>query len=630
MMLMNRQSEAEKKIAELYGDLTRRAGSSPFGSCPVDLTAAFLRMCLAQSCGKCVPCRVGLDRLQGLIEKILSGEVASDKSGQETASPLAQIKECAQAIYDSADCAIGFEAAKLVLDGLVAFNDDYVSHVEKGVCTANFGSVPCQTGCPAHVNIPGYIACIAAGRYADAVRVIRQTNPFPAVCGLICEHPCEKYCRRNVVDDAINIRGLKRYAVEKAGDVPAPKCAPKNGKTVGIVGGGPAGLTAAYFLALRGFEVTVYEKRPKLGGMLRYGIPAYRLPDADLDRDIDVILSTGVKVEFGKTVGTDISFADFRKKFDTVYISIGAHGAKKLGIEGEDAKGVLSAVELLGAVGGATFGASGGPAPLPKELALAGKRVLVVGGGNVAMDATRTSKRLGAKSVTCVYRRRIVDMTALPEEVAGAQAEGCEVLQLMAPVKVAVKDGQVAGLVVKPQISGAIKGGRPAPVNADVPEETIPCDIIIVAIGQDIDSKAFAADGVDVKRGALVASGAGEVKAGGEKMDGVFTGGDCYTGPATVIRAIDAGRVAAINIAATLVPSAQCLVPSEIDPVEIPTAPAGQRLHWGRVNMQERTADERKGDFNLMEKCLTDEEAKQECSRCLRCDHCGMGAFRKV
>ena len=585
MMLINRQTEAEKKIAELYGDLNRRAGASPFGSCPVDLTAAFLRMCLAQSCGKCVPCRVGLDRLQGLIERILAGEGSLED--------LSNVKACAQAIYDSADCAIGFEAAKLVLDGLVAFNDDYVSHVEKGVCTANFGSVPCQTGCPAHVNIPGYIACIAAGRYADAVRVIRQTNPFPAVCGLICEHPCERYCRRNVVDDAINIRGLKRYAVEKAGDVPVPKAAPKNGKTVGIVGGGPAGLTAAYFLALRGFAVTVYEKRPKLGGMLRYGIPAYRLPDADLDRDIDVILSTGVKVEFGKTVGKDISFADFRKTFDAVYISIGAHGAKKLGIEGEDAKGVLSAVELLGATGS-------GERPDFK-----GKRVVIVGGGNVAMDATRTAKRLGAASVTCVYRRRIVDMTALPEEVAGAQAEGCEVLQLMAPVKVAVKDGTVAGLVVKPQIAGAIKGGRPAPVNSAAPEETIPCDIIVAAIGQRVDDA-----GLDLK------------------AEGVFVGGDCYTGPATVIRAIDAGRCAAENIAARCLPSYVSRPSADIDPVEIPPAPAGQRLHWGRVNMQERPAEERKGDFTLMEKCLTDEEAAQECSRCLRCDHCGMGAFR--
>ena len=602
MMNINRRSEAEKKIAELYGDLNRRAGASSFGSCPVELTAAFVRLCLAQSCGKCVPCRVGLSRMVELLERVLDGDAdscASLTSGQETASPLELIRSCAQSIYDSADCAIGFEAARLVLDGLAAFEDDYKSHIEKGVCTVKFGSVPCQTGCPAHVNIPGYIACIAAGRSADAVRVIRQTNPFPAVCGLICEHPCEKYCRRNVVDDAINIRGLKRYAVEKAGDVPAPKAAPKNGKTVGVIGGGPAGLTAAYFLALKGFEVTVYEKRPKLGGMLRYGIPAYRLPDADLDRDINVILSTGVKVEYGKTVGKDVSFADFRRMFDAVYVSIGAHGAKKLGIEGEDARGVLSAVELLGEIGTGEKGIGNGKALLD------GKRVVIVGGGNVAMDATRTAKRLGAKRVTCVYRRRIVDMTALPEEVAGAQAEGCEVLQLMAPVRVAVKDGAVTGLVVKPQIAGAIKGGRPSPVNSAEPEETIPCDIIVAAIGQRVDDT-----GLDLK------------------AEGVFVGGDCHTGPATVIRAIDAGRVAANNIAESLLPSSLFPLPSSLDPVEIPAAPAGQRLHWGRVNMQERPAEERKDDFNLMEKCLTDEEAAQECSRCLRCDHCGMGAFR--
>ena len=605
MMQMNRMSEAAKKVAELFDDMNRRAGSSPFGSCPVELTAAFVKTCLAQSCGKCVPCRIGLDRLTELLEKILSGE--------GTVEDLSLVRTCAAAIYDSADCAIGFEAAKLVLDGLTAFSDDYLSHIEKGTCTTHFGSVPCSTGCPAHVNIPGYVACIGAGRFADAVRVIRQDNPFPAVCGLICEHPCEKYCRRNVVDDAINIRGLKRYAVEKAGEVPAPAGAPKNGKRVGIVGGGPAGLTAAYFLSLKGYEVTVYERRRRLGGMLRYGIPAYRLPDADLDRDIDVILSTGVKVEYGVEIGKDISFADFRKKFDAVYLTIGAHGAKRLGIDGENAQGVLSAVELLGAVGEG------------EKPDFTGKRVVVVGGGNVAMDATRTSKRLGATSVTCVYRRRIVDMTALPDEVAGAQAEGCEVMQLMAPVRVAVEGDKTVGLVVQPQIAGAIKRGRPSPVNAAVPERTIPCDIVIVAIGQDILSKPFAENGVDVKRGALVAFGTGEVKAGGEKMDGVFTGGDCWSGPATVIRAIDAGKVAAENIDAYF--GFETKLPKD---VEIPAAQAAQRLNWGRVNMQERPAAERAGDFNLMEKCLTDEEAAQECSRCLRCDHCGYGAFRKV
>jgi len=609
MMKMNQMGAATAKVAELYGNVMRRAGSSPFGSCPVELTASFARLCLAQSCGKCVPCRVGLDRLAGLLETILAGE--AEPSVLETLTNLAR------SIYDSADCAIGFEAAKLVLDGLTAFADDYRAHLEKGVCTTHFASVPCQTGCPAHVDIPAYIACVGAGRFADAVRVIRRDNPFPCTCGLICEHPCERYCRRNVVDDAINIRGLKRVAVEKAGAVPAPDGLPQNGKTVAVVGGGPAGLTAAWFLALGGYAVTVYERRRQLGGMLRYGIPAYRLPDAELDRDIDVILSTGVKVETGVEIGRDLAFADLREKFDAVYVSIGAHGAKRLGIDGEDAKGVLSAVELLGAVGE-------GERP-----DFAGKHVAVVGGGNVAMDATRTARRLGAASVTCVYRRRIADMTALPEEVAGAQAEGCEVMQLMAPVRVAVENGRVVGLVVKPQIAGAIRGGRPAPVDSSEPEVTVPCDVIVVAIGQDIDSKHFAANGVDVKRGALVASATGEVTSGGRPLAGVFTGGDCWSGPATVIRAIDAGKVAAANIVAYLRPENGPLVYPEA-PVELPAASAGQRLNWGRVNMKERPADARKGDFNLMETCLTDEEARQECSRCLRCDHYGCGAFRRA
>ena len=601
-MEMNKTSEAVRKVAELYNDICRRAGASAFGSCPVDLTAAFVRLCLAQSCGKCVPCRVGLDRLHAMLEKLLAGE----------GGDIAEVEKCARAIYDSADCAIGFEAAKLVLDGLTAFGDDYRAHMEHGNCTTNFASVPCSTGCPAHVNVPGYIVCIGAGRYADAIRIIRNDNPFPSVCGLICEHPCESHCRRKVVDDAINIRALKRYAVDKAGEVPVPTCAPANGKTVGIIGGGPAGLTAAYFLALRGYAVTIYEKRRKLGGMLRYGIPAYRLGDAYLDRDINAILSTGVTVQCETIIGKELSFDELRARHDAIYVTIGAHGAKRLRIDGENAQGVISAVELLGAVGE-------GERP-----DFSGKRVIVVGGGNVAMDATRTARRLGAKSVTCVYRRRIVDMTALPDEVAGAQAEGCEILQLMAPAKVAVDNDHVIGLVAKPQLSGPIKGGRPTPIDSSEPEITIPCDIIVVAIGQDIDSAHFAEAGIDVKRGAIAASSSGEVIAGGKTMAGVFTGGDCYTGPATVIRAIDAGKVAAVNIDHYFGFDTKV----ECD-VEVPEAAAGQRLHWGRANPQERPAEERKGDFMLMEKCLTDEEAKQECGRCLRCDHYGLGSFRR-
>lgn len=602
-MIMNQQDIAAKKVAEFYETLSRSSGSTSFGSCPVDMMAAFVRICASQSCGKCVPCRVGLDRLQTILEKMLRQEATMEDL--EAASILAS------AIYDSADCAIGFEAGKLVNDGLVAFRDDFVSHIQTGTCTRAFSSVPCSTGCPAHVDIPGYIACIGAGRYADAVRVIRNDNPFPSVCGLICEHPCENHCRRHMVDDAVNIRGLKRYAVEKAGTVPAPPCAADNGKKIAVLGGGPAGLTAAYFLRLKGYQVTIFEKRNRLGGMLRYGIPSYRLPDENLNWDIDVILSTGVEVRFQTEVGVDVSYDEIRKEYDALYISIGAHGAKRLNIEGEDAQGVLSAVELLGRV-------EEGDRP-----DFAGKNVVVVGGGNVAMDATRTAKRLGAKTVSCVYRRRIVDMTALPEEVSGAQSEGCEILQLMAPVRVATADDKVTGLVVQPQLAGPISGSRPAPINASIPEETIPCDIIIVAIGQSIEAQPFAERGVDLKRGALVASLAGEVSGGGAKLDGVFTGGDCFTGPATVIRAIDAGKVAAANIDEHF----GLHTPIEC-PVEIPHAGPSARLNWGRANMQERPADERKEDFLLMERCLNDEEAANECSRCLRCDHYGHGTIK--
>lgn len=597
------QSDSEKKIDELYEAVSRRCGAAK-SVCPVEMTEAFLHLCLAESCGKCVPCRIGLKKCIELFEKILSGAGLPED--------LTELATLAETIYDSADCAIGFEAARLILSGLTVFRADYLSHIEKGVCTASFDGVPCQAGCPAHVDIPGYIALIKAGRFQDAVRLIRNDNPFPGVCGLICEHPCEKNCRRALTDAPVNIRALKRYAVEMAGNVPTPEKRPDNGHTVAIVGGGPAGLTAAYYLTLKGFRVTIFEKRPKLGGMLRYGIPAYRLPDADLDRDINVILSLGMDVRYNVTVGKDVSFEALKAEFEAVYLSIGAHGAKKLHAEGEDLKGVLSAVELLGA-------AAEGTAP-----DLTGKRVAVVGGGNVAMDATRTALRLGAKFVTTAYRRRIADMTALPEEIESAQAEGAEILELMSPVRIVGEDGCVTGLTLKPQLPGAVRDGRPAPKDADLPEETLPCDIVIIAIGQAIESKYFGENGLAVNREKLVAEKTGQVKGEAEQAKGVFTGGDCYTGPATVIRAIDAGKVASENIEAYFGLSSDVR-----EKIELPAADPFVKGPHGRVNLPERSASERVNDMDLTERGLTCEEAMQECSRCLRCDRMGYGAFRK-
>ncbi len=593
--------EARRTVKGIYEDVTKRMTAFPEGNCPLELTAAFLRLCLSQSCGKCVPCRIGLERMYSIHEKILNNE--------GRLSDLELLERTARVVADSSDCAIGFESASIVQRSLAAFGKDYISHIKNNRCTEEFASVPCVEGCPAHVDIPGYIALIGAGRYADAVRLIRKDNPFPSVCGLICEHPCEEHCRRGIVDDAINVRGLKRFAIDNAGCVPAPGKAAATGKSVAVIGGGPAGLTAAYYLSLMGHSVTVFEKRSKLGGMLRYGIPCYRLPDEYLDRDIDVILSTGVAVKYGVNVGVDLTLDELRKKYEAVYVSIGAHSDNKLRIDGENSRGVISAVRLLGDVGE-------GRAP-----DFCGKRVVVVGGGNVAMDATRTSMRLGAASVKCVYRRRIADMTALPEEIEGAAAEGCEIVQLMSPVRIEAdeKTGNVTALVVKPQLSGPYEKGRPKPVDSDMPEERIPCDIIVVAIGQKIDSAPFEKAGMAANRGAFITGEDMSVS----NMDGVFAGGDCVFGPATVIRAIEAGKVAAANIDKYLGYSHMISVD-----VDIPEASYKYTPAHGRASMQERAAGERKRDFDLMEKGMTAESAALECSRCLRCDHFGCGAFK--
>ena len=595
-------SGSQAVVESLYRDLEHRIVASPPGLCPVDLAAAFLKMCHAQTCGKCTPCRVGLRQLALLIDDVLEGRA--------TMETLDFIETTAQVISDSADCAIGYEAANMVLKGIRGFRDDYESHVKTGRCLCNLDQpVPCVAQCPAGVDIPGYVALVGAGRYADAVRLIRKDNPFPGACGLVCEHPCESRCRRNMIEGAVNIRGLKRYAVDHAGIVPPPPCAEATGKTVAIVGGGPSGLSAAFYLSLMGHKVTVFESRKQLGGMLRYGIPSYRLPREELQKDIDAILATGVEVNLGVTIGKDISLAELHRRYDAIYISIGAHTDKKVGIEGEDARGVISAVEMLRAIGDGT---------MPD---FTGKNVVVIGGGNVAMDCCRSAARLGAKTVSVAYRRRQQDMTALAEEVEGAMAEGVELLTMMAPVRIeADENDNAVALWVQPQRVGAIdSAGRPRPEKAAEPEVRVPADVIIVAIGQSIELKAFEEAGVPIHRGTIAALSSGGI----ENNAGIFAGGDCVTGPATVIKAIAAGKVAAANIDEYLGFEHRI----EVD-VKIPKAYLGERPSCGRSELPMEKAFERKENFQCIECGFTDEVAKQEAQRCLRCDHFGYGVFK--
>ncbi len=586
---------------KLMKEFTQRIIANPPGVCPVDMQLAFLKVCHAQTCGKCVPCRTGLGILEELLESVLDNTA--------TMETLDLIEHTATNIKNSADCAIGFESARMVLAGLEGFKEDYLSHVQKRQCTGTFEQpIPCVTLCPANVDIPGYIALAGEGRCADAVRLIRKDNPFPTACALICEHPCEARCRRNMIDDSINIRGIKHYVMDKAraSEVPAPACAAPTGRKVAIIGGGPSGLTAAYFLQLMGHQATVFEEKAQLGGMLRYGIPNYRFPRERLDEDINAILSTGVEAKLNTPIGT-AELEEINRAYDAIYLAIGAHAEKRLGLEGEDSQHVISAVEMLREIGDGKY---------PD---FTGRRVIVVGGGNVAMDCARTAIRSNAKTVSIVYRRRKEDMTALPAEVEGAIAEGIELLTLKAPLRIeADEEGKARALWVQPQIIGQVRGGRPSPRKADKPEERLECDIILMAVGQDIISKPFAEAGLATDRGRLQADVSGALN-----RVGMYAGGDCVSGPATVIKAIAAGKVAAANIDEFL--GFHHMISVDVD---IPEPLLNDKVPCGRVNLGEKESWARKDNFEGIEYTMSDEEAYQEASRCLRCDRHGCGVLR--
>ena len=624
------RAKDDARIGGFLDRQKRRVDAMPPGMCPIAQQLALLEEGALQTCGKCVPCRDGLPQLAAMMRRVLDCSAAEGE--------LARMRELAEMVRDTSDCAIGYEAAAAVLEGMDAFADEYASHVESHACRAGVGqSVPCETFCPAHVNVPGYIALVAAGDNEGAVAMVRKDNPFPTACGLVCEHPCELRCRRTLIDAPLNIRGIKQYACEhaRADKVPVPARAPETGRRIAVVGAGPSGLTCAYFAALMGHDVDVFESRDKLGGMMRYGIPAYRFPRERLDEDVNGILAVG-----GITVHTNAPvdaarMAELSRDYDAVYVAIGAQAGKTLRIDGADAEGVVSAVDMLGRIGDGDY---------PD---FTGKKVVIVGGGNVAMDCARTSVRAGAAEVSVVYRRRISDMTALPAEIESAIAEGVEMVTLQSPDSIEKDDaGHVAALITQPQMIGAVKRGRPAPVAADKPKLRIPADVVLIAVGQNIVSGPFEEFGMEAEWGQFKADDdlkarmkgasddAPEVDAvSGASLDAeaatpseelganVFVGGDCQTGPATVIKAIGAGKVAARNIDEMLGfhHTLDCGVAA-------PAASPNDRTPTGRVEMIERPARERKNDYEGVEIPMSREEALQECGRCLRCDAFGAGA----
>ena len=604
MKRLAKKSNMNARMSIVLNKFKSRITSYPPGMCPLVLYHSLLQLSMNQSCGKCVPCRDGLVEVDRILKSILAGDGSQESLGK--------MKSLCTMISETADCAVGVVAANMILDSFTEFADEYESHIKNRSCVEQkVQTVPCITLCPAHVDVPGYIALIKEGRYADAINLIRNKNPFPTACAMVCEHPCENKCRRSIIDDPINIRGLKKFAVDqvRAIDVELPKANVQTGKKIAIVGGGPSGLTCAHFLAMMGHKAVIFEEHEKLGGMLRYGIPEYRLPKAKLDDDIESILKNkSIEVKCGCKIGRDIKFSQLKKDYDAVFLGLGAQLGNRMPIENANLPNVIPAADFLQNV------AKG------QGEDLTGKKVVLIGGGNVAMDAARTAVRLNAKTVH-VFTRKRDDMTALSSEIRSAMQEGVRFRTLLSFLHIEKNEdtGLAQAVWLQPEILGPYdKNGMMTTEHSSAYPYRFKCDLLILGVGQRSDSAHFESEGLPVERGRIIADEACIVK----DSEGVFSGGDCVTGPSTAINAIAAGQVAAFNIDEYLGyhHKVECSV-------KVPSAMPNKCIPTGRAVIEERDPFERLEDFKHVELPMTLEEGMREAGRCLRCDHFGCGSM---
>lgn len=464
---------------------------------------------------------------------------------------------------------------------------------------------PCTKACPAGTDCQGYVGLIANGEYEEATKLIREKVPFPSSIGRVCPHPCEKACRRQYVDSAVSIAFLKSFAADKyLGDVSLlPEKAENSGKKVAVIGGGPAGLTASYFLSLKGHSVTVFEQMPKMGGMLRYGIPEYRLPKSVLDKEIEFIAETGVTYKNGIRIGKDISFADIKKDYDAVIVAAGAWKSSKMHVPGEDLDGVYGGIDFLREV-------SIGNKPQ------IGKNVAVCGGGNTAMDACRTAVRLGAENVYVIYRRTKDEMPADPQEILESEEEGVIYKYLTNPVEFIESDGHVSGVVLQKMTLGEPdESGRRRPEPIEGETETIELDSVIMAIGQVPELSGFETL-EQTRKGTVLASENNFTTS----EEGVFAVGDVSNKGADIaIAAIgEAGKAADVIDAYLYGVKAEYKKPFvvERDDSEIDYSGFAKLT---RAVMPQIAPDVRKNSFAEVNKGFSDEQAREEANRCLEC-----------
>ena len=583
-------------------------------TCMVDVAKYFLSFTQAESCGKCVPCRLGTKQMLEILTRISQG-----KGREEDMDTLLTI---AKAVKECSLCGLGQSAPNPVLTTLNYFRDEYETHIKEKKCPAAVCDAlmisPCQHTCPVGINIPKYVAQVSDGEYLEAIDTIRERNPFPAICGRICHHPCEGRCRRGELDEPVAIRALKRFAADwyfdHVNELPDPEPFPQtHSQKVAVVGAGPTGLSCAYFLAQMGYPVTVFEAFPIGGGMLSVAIPDFRLPREVIEKEINYIAKRGVEIKYNTPVNVNFTIADIRNSgFEAVFIAAGAQRSQNIGIPGEleDIEGFYYGLRFLRDV------------KVGKPIKI-GRRVAVIGGGNVALDSSRTALRLGADEVSIFYRRSREEMPVTEVEYGETLAEGVQVNFLVSPTRIVSDDWKIAGLqCVQMKLGEPDAGGRRRPIPILGSEFFAPADTVIAAVGQAPDLSFLPPDSaLERTRWERLAVDENRLVT---NVPEVFAGGDFVSGPGMVIEAIAAGRRGAIAIDKYLRGDTSRVEMYDLKPSVIEEEISGEEEESWEPQFRPETPhlplEDRKASFKEIELSFSEDKARQEARRCLRCD----------
>jgi NADH-quinone oxidoreductase subunit F len=574
-------------------------------SCMVDVARFFLEFVQEESCGKCAPCRVGTKRMLEILQRICEGKGKPND--------IDKLIELGNEIKRTSLCGLGQSAPNPVLSTLRYFRHEYEAHIlekhcEAGVCH-DLVRAPCQSACPANVDVPGFISLVGEKRYAEALRLHRERNPFAAVCARVCFHTCEEKCRRVSLDESMAIRAVKRFMVDQEITVQIPEVrenAENAKRKIAIVGAGPAGLSCAYFLARLGYRPHVFEAEQRPGGMLVQTIPAYRLPREILAREIRMIEGMGVTIETGKRLGKDFTLSELKDKgYEAVFLGIGTPTGLSLNLPGNEADGVVDALNFL-----RTYNLRGS-VPVKKS-------IVVIGGGNAAIDVARTAIRLGSEEVRVIYRRTQDEMPAYAEEIDEAIEEGIILHTLTNPIEIVTTDGKVVGVKCNSNKLGAFDAsGRRRP-EAEEKFFVIDAEQVIMAIGQTLDCSEIV-DGLPIEtmHNTMIKVNPDN---GQTSVPWIFSGGDSATGPLTVIKAVGSGEKAAAGIDQYLTGANHAFWRKE-KKIDTFFDPDADPIMLPRQKVTLLSAERRKHNFDEVEQVWVESEAVRQARRCLRCDY---------